>query len=362
MVMTPSIVVALCLTQAPAAPEVVLPPATVALVEAYADGRVSYELTSAKPAWMWTIKFPRIRDWQPAPGTPPLRAVKLARVLVGRDVRVDVSVLRGAALEDEVPVTSVVVTHGAHVIVKELRAFGVEPIDLSLDEAAPMTPYLPTVFSVSPNLEIASVAPRDAPYPGYRIPVRNLSSKAAANFHVQTYRGADKALSSLQRGAEGRPAMIPGGTFTFDVNLTSGRKTETGLLEPTPLDVIEIDSVRWDDGTVDGVPVMPSAVIASDAGRRTQLTRVTTILRNAIHDGRDADLLARIKSEIAALPDYDEAQLADARTAMRAAKAAALDDVRRFERDRSIGHAPDVMSWLTATLDRYDRWITRLAP
>jgi hypothetical protein len=56
------------------------------------------------------------------------------------------------------------------------------------------------------------------------------------------------------------------------------------------------------------------------------------------------------------------AQLADARTAMRAAKAAALDDVRRFERDRSIGHAPDVMSWLTATLDRYDRWITRLAP
>ena len=109
------------LLQAPVAPAPALPPATVALVESYSDGRVNYELTSAKPARMWTPMFPRVEDWQPPPGGVAVKALQLARVLVGRDVRVDVSVL-GPSITDETPVASVLVSPGAHVIVNELAS------------------------------------------------------------------------------------------------------------------------------------------------------------------------------------------------------------------------------------------------
>jgi hypothetical protein len=48
--------------QVAATPAPDLPPPTVALVETYADGRVNYELTSAKSAWMWTPYFPRLSE------------------------------------------------------------------------------------------------------------------------------------------------------------------------------------------------------------------------------------------------------------------------------------------------------------
>ena len=357
--MLPSALLICAFAQAPAA--AALPPATVALVESYADGRVTYELTTAKPGKMWTPVFPRVPNWQPPARSLPVTALQIARVLVGDDVRVDVSLLLGASHEQEAAVASVLVTRGSHVVVNKLRAFGVEPVDLSLAEAAPLTPYLPTVFSVTPNVEIAAVELLTAPYPGYRITVRSLSDKAAANFHVQSYRGEEKALSLLPRAPEGRPALTPGGTHTFDINLTSGGKIGAGVWTPRPLDVIEIDSVRWEDGSVDGAPVMAGGFIASDAGRRLQLTRVAGVLRGALKDG-DADRLRRIAAEIEALPDQDEAQLAAAQASMRSAKRAALDDLRRFERDRTAAHdAQGVTRWLTYTIDRYDAWIKRLA-
>jgi hypothetical protein len=109
------------LTQAPSAPAAVLPPSTVALVEAYSDGRVNYELTSAKPAWMWTPLFPRINDWQLPPGSLPVTALRLSRVLVGRNVQVDVSVLLGRSHKEEAPVATVTFAPGAHVVVNRRR-------------------------------------------------------------------------------------------------------------------------------------------------------------------------------------------------------------------------------------------------
>ena len=348
--------------QVAAAPAPDLPPTTVALVETYADGRVNYELTSAKPAWMWTPYFPRLSGWQPTPAVPTVKALKLARVLVGRDVKVDVSVL-APTLQDEIAVTTVMVRPGARVMVEEIRKYGIAPVELSLAETAPMTPYRPTVVSVTPNVEIADLSLLTAPYPGYRITVRNLSNKAVVDFHVQTYRGGEKALSSLQRGTEGHPAMTPGQTFTFEVKLTSGKKTDSGLWAPTPIDVLDIDSVRWDDNTVDGPSIPPSGFIASDAGARLQFTRINAILRRAIDRMADGtDTLARVKAQIAALRDHDEGQLPAAQNSMRGVKAAALAELTRFEQDRSTSHdTADVARWVQDLIDRNDRAIARLA-
>ena len=197
-------------------------PATVALVETWPDGRVNYELSSPRRASMWTPVFPRVEGYTLPEGARPVYAVQFARVLAGRDIKVDVSVLLGSAQPPGVPVASVVISPGSHVVVEELRKFGVQPVTLSMVTVAPMTPYLPTVVSVSPEIEIANVELLSAPYPGYRITLRNLGSKAVSNVHVQSYRGEEKALSALKRTDDGRPMMQPGASYTFDMNLTSG--------------------------------------------------------------------------------------------------------------------------------------------
>jgi hypothetical protein len=162
------------LSQTPAAPP--LPPSTVALVETYADGRTQYELTSAKPAWSWTITFPRLKNWQQPAGTLPVRAVQFDRVLTTNGVKVDVSVLLGPQYQ-RVPVESVIVHDSGQVVITRLREYGVEPVDLSLAEVAPITPYLPTVFSATPNIECREQA-RSSPL----TPAAACSSRASSRF------------------------------------------------------------------------------------------------------------------------------------------------------------------------------------
>ena len=185
-------------------------PATVALVVTYVDGRTSYELVSPRPGSTWTPVFPRINGWQTPEGFLPVAAIQFSRVLVGQDVKVIVSVLLGQRHQQEVVVATALVRPGAHVIINELRKFGVQPVDLSLAAAAPFRPYLPTVVSDARDLEISFVDLLTAPYPGYRITVRNLSPKAAASFRVQSYSDDRPALSGIQRGVAGRPVLRPG--------------------------------------------------------------------------------------------------------------------------------------------------------
>src|SRR6185436_7875067 len=204
--------------QAPRSEQPVVP-ATVALVETWPDGRINYELTSPRRANMWTPRFPRVDGYALPEGAQPVFAVQFARVLVGRDIRVEVSVLLGSATPPGVPVATVLVSPGSRVVVEELTKFGVQPVTLSMVNVAPMTPYLPTAISVSPQIEIANVELLTAPYPGYRVTLRNLGTQAVSNVSVQSYRGGEKALSALKRTDDGRPMMQPGERYTFDLNL-----------------------------------------------------------------------------------------------------------------------------------------------
>ena len=63
-----TLMVALAFAQA-APPPVEAPRTTVALVETYADGRTTYELTSARPGKMWTPNFPRVKGYRTPEGS-----------------------------------------------------------------------------------------------------------------------------------------------------------------------------------------------------------------------------------------------------------------------------------------------------
>ena len=353
--------------QPPLAADAVVP-ATVALVETWADGRTNYELTGPRRASMWTPRFPRVEGYRLPEGATPVYAVQLVRVLVGRDIKVDVSVLLGSAQPPGVPVASVVISPGARVVIDELRTFGVQPVILSMVDVAPMTPYLPTMVSVSAEIEITNVELRDAPYPGYRITLRNLGSKGVSNVHVQSYRGEEKALSALKRADDGRPMMQPGASYTFDMNLTSGGAdgfTTPGTWTPRAIDVIEFDAVRWDDGTYTGTPPFPQvdALFERDSGQRLQLRCIVDALRRTLQEpGAGPALLASARNRIEALADAEPDQLDAAKLAMRSTKAVVGADIARFERGQSTRPAAAVTDWLTSLLRRYEEWLRRLSP
>ena len=344
-------------------------PATVALVETWADGRINYELTSARRGTMWTPRFPRIEGYQPPEGAKPVYAVQFSRMLVGGDIRVEVSVLLGSATPPGVPVATVLISPGSRVTVHELTKFGVQPVTLSMAAVAPMTPYLPTAISVSPQIEIANVELLNAPYPGYRVTLRNLGTQAVSNVSVQSYRGEDKALSALKRTDDGRPMMQPGESYTFDINLTSGGASDAtipGSWTPRPLDVIEIESVRWADGGHDGTPPFPriERKVESDSGERLQLRRIVEALRHTLEEhSAGSELLASAAARIDQLADAEADQLEAAQLAMRGTKAAARADIARFARDqRTAADTTAVTKWLKSMLTRYERWLARLTP
>jgi hypothetical protein len=353
--------------QAPAAPEAA--PATVALVETWSDGRVHYELTGPRRASMWTPRFPRVPGYQPPEGARPVYAVQIARALVGQDIRVEVSVLLGSAEPPGVPVATVLVSPGSRVVVDQLTRFGVQPLTLSMADVAPMTPFVPTVISVSADIEIADVEVHDAPYPGYRITLRNLGNQAVSNVHVRSYHGEKEAMSTLKRTDDGRPLMQPGATYSFAMNVTSGGASDVttdGTLTPRPIDVIEVDSVRWADGTHHGTPPFPrmEPLVESRAGRQLQLRRIVEALRQTLTaPGSGPELLAAATNRIGSLPDAEPDQLEAAKAAMRSTRAVALAELTRLAHD----HAPPadaggIADRLKSMLARYEEWLTRLTP
>jgi hypothetical protein len=336
-------------------------PPTVALVETWPDGRTHYELTSSRSASSWTAAFPRIAGYTLPEDGKPVYAVQFVRVLFGRDIKVDISVLIGAAERPAVPVDSVVITPGSHVVVDALTRFGVQPVTLSMMDVTPATLFRPTVVSVSPQIDIAAVESKR-----YRITLRNLGSKAVANVHLQSYRLQEKALSTLKRTDDGRALIHPGDSFTFDLHLTS----DTGSDAPgtpwtiRPIDLVEFDSVRWDDDTYDGPPLFPQAeaVVDSDSGRRLQLRRVIETLRSVLAESSSRmDPLSTAIQRIDRLTDAEPDQLPAARLAMRSTKRTIRADLTWLLENGSTP-IDDARKRMTSLLRRYEAWLARLSP
>jgi len=153
------------------------------------------------------------------------------------------------------------------------------------------------------------------------------------------------------------------------MNFTSGganQFTTPGTRTPRPIDLIEFDSVRWDDGTYDGNPPFPhvDALIESESGQHLQLRRIIDALRRTLAERSSGlELLVSARNRIDALTDAEPDQLDAAKLAMRSAKAVVRGDIARFERDQSTQPPTSaVVEWLTSLLRRYDAWLTRVSP
>lgn len=114
----------------------------------------------------------RIPDADTARDGKPLAALHLSHVVSGDEVTVTVGLAYGQPSNTPVLVTTVKVAPGEPAVVDALRAFGVEPLTLSIGTTAASMPYPPVVSSPSSVLE-AHAELVAAKVPSYRIVLTN---------------------------------------------------------------------------------------------------------------------------------------------------------------------------------------------
>jgi len=275
----------------------------IVLVKTYADGRSTHEIVTDQPRSSWTPLFPRIPSWTPPPGTLPINAVRVVHVLTTDRVRVDVSVLRGSPHQKEDAVETLYVTRDEPVRSERLRAFGVEPVTFSLVPVKPTVLIPPQVVNKTAGLDVAHIEPVMSARPGYRVSIRNLTTKPAVMFFLKAYMDSRFAWSKRQDQQDGSAVIEPGDTLVFAAPGSSGSTASDAGWAPSSIDTIELTAVLWDDGTFEGDSQEVESALLSYIGRRVQLDRVVGIMRRVASEALQAeDAKKRLKAGFDALP------------------------------------------------------------
>jgi len=184
-----------------------------------------------------------------------------------------VSLAYGQPAQRTVHVATVGLNDHQRVLVRELIAFGVDPITLAVESAAPTVIVVPKTTSVSPMLEVdVDLSSNDLSL--YQITLQNRSTMAIAAIAFRARRGDTNVLSGTRRTKRGLPTLEPGGRQQFT--------TQAARIDgPQGFDRFEVTGVLWEDGTLEGDPSLKTTEQALTIGETYQLRRVLALLRRS---------------------------------------------------------------------------------
>ena len=176
----------------------------------YADGRVSTG-PLRRTGGMWTAEFPTIAGADTSREGVRLTTLDIKHVIDGADVVVTVSLFYGGPGQRGVKVATVRLSGTEPVHVNELRAYGVEPIVLSLVPIAATVAYAPT------SQRIGTV---DRPRRGRRPQCVGLSDRGHEPIRsapdvasYKAYRGDRLAILGRPRGKRNQPLVLPNAEY-----------------------------------------------------------------------------------------------------------------------------------------------------
>jgi hypothetical protein len=234
--------------------------------------------------------------------------------------------------------------------IDELRAFGVEPIVVSLVPIAAAASFAPAAVSASPHVFVRAepVGPNPAVY---RIVVSNDSPLPLLWFQFKAYRGERLALSGRPRGKRNAPLVLPGEEHTFEVATSTGGGPDApdGSEQWQPLDRIDVTSLKWQDGVVEGDVGPAAEQHTADARRAEHLGRMVQRLRAPAPPSIDG---LRRQIEGIPAPDTETRQLRDS----------TLQTLRRFVTSGTTPDASAYRAWLDRLSGEYEEWLLRLVP
>ena len=357
--------------QAPAVPA---PGELRALSVRYADGRTTNRVLSPTGRASWTPAFPRLAGVDTSRDGLALRALQFEEAPDPPNVVVTLALLYGSPHQKRVQVASVRLTDDRPVRISELEAYGVKPVTLSLVSLPAPQLHIPSVTSPSSELAFDAFV-RSEDVPGYRVVITNGSTRAVMGFRFEAFRGQTKSVSGAPRGSGHVPLIAPGGTYELRISAAVAGNRGASPQAWLPLDRIEITSVMWSDGVVEGDPQAAAREQVLAAGTARQLARIVDLLRTAAAVPASQPLDA-LRASIAALPvAIDQATAEEARAAlgrpelldvasvrstmqsgMQNAKNAVLNDLEQFARSGPAAYS----DWLRAMVVKFDAWRQRI--
>src|SRR5262245_1522534 len=324
----------------------------------YADGRATSTPIGTSGRVSWTAAFPRIAGADTARDGLPLNALQFEEAPGGQTLVVTLALMYGSPHQSRVPVATVKLRDERPVRVGELEAYGVKPIVLSIVTLPPAELRVPSITTPSSLLEVkVDAVSGDAPL--YRITVTNRSTQNVMGFAFKGYRGSASSASGKPRGQAGLPLIAPGKDYVVTLRASARNGAEWSML-----DRIEITSVTWSDGLVEGDPKPAADTRIVDSGTARQLSQIVPIFRAAAQ-APEAHPIPKLRDDIAALSITvnSAGATADAQSLMRIgmqnAKNAALNDIAEVSRTAPL--SPEAYrAWLTAAAAKFDGWLTRI--
>jgi hypothetical protein len=313
----------------------------------YADGR-SVTSPLRHGGGMWTGEFPRMPGVQTSRDGQLLSTLDVKHGIEGDDVVLTVSLSYGGPGRNAVTVARVRLSGEEAVQVTELRAYGVEPILVSLVPIPPSTAYAPTAVSASAQLFVRA-EPVGSNTSAYRVLLANESLLPLMWLQYKAYRGDRLAIMGRPRGKRNLPLVLPGAEYSFDITTSTAALDSPDRPEPwQAIDRIEVTSVMWQDGTLEGDPQPAAEQRRFDQLRARQLVALREILR-----GGTPQSMASLREQIASGLTSD--------LEVRRARDSMLGDLDALVSAGKAPDSPEFRAWVARTLGECEQWLMRIA-
>jgi hypothetical protein len=335
------------------------PRAPRTLTVTYSDGRAVPRIVTPHGA-SWSPSFPHRPDAPTHEGLT-LSGLKVEHRVESDAVIVTVSLAYGQPAKHTIEVATITLQDRQPVKVRELSAFGVDPITLVLEPAVPTVVVLPATTSVSAMLDVNIDLP-SAELPLYQVTFRNRSTMAIEAIAFHAYRGEARVLSGTRSHDRSFPILEPGASLQF----TTQAVRNSG---PQGFDRFEVTGVLWWDGTFEGDASLKASQQALATGRAYQLRRVLAILREN-PTASVAEILSALEKlsvklpagEMSALsgPDGADLRLPFVEAGQSYVRTAVLDDLNAYMQSQSAHANRPAPVWVQDALNRYVSWLGRL--
>jgi hypothetical protein len=228
----------------------------------------------------------------------------------------------------------------------------------------PTAQHQPQIDNRTTALQIESVDVVTEGAPGYRVSVRNLSSKPVLSFYVQTFSSGKPDLQTRRGERDGTPIVEPGSVHTFVI--PSRRSME----------VLSITGLMFEDGGVEGDASAVATTRLAYLGRWAQLGKVLALLNSAASAEPARSPIATLRASVEALPVVAGAELREKGRALlpygaslsaeeiTGSISAAMADTRRGVASDLQSAPTDLQSfapWLQELSRKYAGWHARFA-
>jgi hypothetical protein len=333
----------------------------------------------AEGSWVWYSRFARID----APNTTrnATFAVHLHSYLEQDTVRVVVSLLSGEkGPENKRQIAEYVLRETENITVEELRQFGIHPFEIKLIRLPPTLGPVPrVVFKEIQSLLLVKAVANDSTLPSFQISLRNQSDKDVMALAVNVTRSANREMTSLPRGVDGKSLIEAGRVLELQIAAPlRGRETIGGYEPLTSANQrIEITTVVFADGTFEGDPLGAASFKSIRTSEKAELLRLIPLLENAMTSSEDLrDALKNLERNVRfpsndaapgrnasnsptmAPPELGTSQ-AQVETFFPPIRADLVKEIRLLQSDDWLDKTR-YMRWLGFTKKRFESWLARL--